>query len=245
MSDGIYSALSGAVAQQQTLDVIANNVANVGTTGYRGDRLTFQEVLSRGGGGPLPDGLRYVAIANLGTDASSGPLQQTHNPLDLAIQGDGLFSVRSPEGVRYTRAGSFMLDPEGAVRTHSGLPVLGADGAPVTLPPDASEVTIGRDGTLTVDGVEGGQLALTTFGAGELEKEGLTLFRPVDGAAGRPLGDGEGQVLQGYLEGSNVNAVEGMSELIEANRAFDAFHRVIQAFKQIDERTAREVGRGG
>ncbi len=243
MSDGIYSALSGAVAQQRSLDVVANNVANVGTVGFRGDALAFREAVSREAGGPAPQDLRYVAIAQVTTDESAGPLTQTGNRLDVALSGDGMFAVRTGDGLRYTRAGSFRMDAQGVLRTPGGHAVLDAnrpEGAPLTVPPGTGEIGIASDGTVTADGEAVGRLRVERFAAGALEKEGLTMYRAT--GPGRPAAETE--VLQGYLEGANVSPVAGMNELISASRSFEAFQRVIQAFKSIDERAARDVGRG-
>ncbi|HJL19604.1 MAG TPA: flagellar basal-body rod protein FlgF [Sandaracinaceae bacterium LLY-WYZ-13_1] len=245
MSDGIYSALSGAVAQQRALDVVANNVANVGTVGYRGDRLAFREAVSRVEGGPNPDGLRYVSISQMATDDTSGPLTQTGNPLDVALQGDGLFAVRTDDGVRYTRAGSFRMDPEGVLRTPGGHPLLAADPSDpenpeIRVPRDAGPVQIGADGTVSVGDEPLARIRIERFDDGALQKEGLTLFVPRGDARGEPAT--ETQVLQGHLEGANVSPIAGMNELITASRSFEAFQRVIQAFRQIDQRAARDVG---
>ncbi|MGE0791183.1 MAG: flagellar basal-body rod protein FlgF [Sandaracinaceae bacterium] len=244
MSDGIYSALSGAVAQQRSLDVVANNVANVGTVGYRADTLAFREALSQQQG-QLPDGLRYVTVEEVSTDSSAGPLTQTGNRLDVALNGDGMLAVSTPDGTRYTRAGSLRMDAQGVLRTPSGHGVLDANanqrGALVTIPPNATEIAIATDGTVTADGADVGRLRVDRFADGALQKEGLTLFR----ATGNGTPAAETEVLQGYVEGANVSPVSGMNELIGASRAFDAFQRVIQAFKQIDEHAARELGKNG
>jgi len=247
MSDGIYSALSGAVAQQRALDVVANNVANAGTVGFRADRLAFAEAVSReAGDGPAADDLRYVTIARAATDETGGPLQQTGNPLDLALSGDGLFAVNTDDGVRYTRAGSFRLDEQGVLRTQSGHALRAAEAADpahpeLRVPPGATEVGVSEDGTVSADGDVIGRIDVRRFDPGTLTKEGLTLFTA--------RGDGEPatetRVLQGYLEGANVSPVGGMNELITASRAFEAFQRVIQAFRQIDERAARDLGSNG
>lgn len=243
MSDGIYSALSGAVAQQRALDVVANNVANAGTVGFRADGLAFREAVSREQGGPNPDGLRYVTIAQQSTNATNGPLIQTDNRLDVALQGEGLLAVRTDDGVRYTRAGSLRLDPEGVLRTPGGHPVLDAEPPDperpeLRLPPNSSQITFGTDGAVSVDGQEIGRLRIERFAEGGLEKEGVTLY--VARAQGEPAT--ETQVLQGYLEGANVSPIAGMNELITASRSFEAFQRVIQAFRDIDQRAARDVG---
>ncbi|RZO46481.1 MAG: flagellar hook basal-body protein [Sandaracinaceae bacterium] len=248
MSDGIYSALSGAIAQQRSLDVTANNVANVGTVGYRADALAFREAVSREQGGPTPDSLRYVTISQLSTDERDGPLNQTGNPLDVALQGEGLLAVETDEGVRYTRAGSFRMDAEGVLRTPSGHALLAAEPSDpsqpeLRVPPTAASIQIGVDGTLMADGEPVGRMRIERFASGGLEKQGVTLYAPTGRGAGQPAADT--QVLQGYLEGANVSPIEGMNELITANRSFEAFQRVIQAFRQIDEKAAREVGRAG
>jgi len=242
MSDGIYSALSGAIAQQRALDVVANNVANAGTVGYRGDTVAFREAVSRETAGPNPDGLRYVSVAQQSTDQSDGPLIQTGNPLDLALQGDGLFALQTDNGVRYTRAGSFRMDPEGVIRSSGGHVLMDA-GAPdpsqaeIRIPPEATEILVGTDGTVTADGQEVGRIRIESFDQRSLTKEGLTMY------AARGQGEpAEAQVSQGYLEGANVSPVGGMNQLISTSRAFEAFQRVIQAFRQIDERAARDVG---
>ena len=246
MSDGIYSALSGAIAQQRALDVVANNVANAGTVGYRADTVSFREAVSRARGGPAPDGLRYVGVARLSTDRAEGPLIQTDNPLDLALRGDGLFAVQTPSGVRYTRAGSFRLDAEGVLRTAGGHALLAAapedpDRPELRVPPGATGVRVDADGGVRVGERAVGRIRLARFAPDALTKEGLTLFSAR--GEGEPAADV--QVLQGYLEGANVSPVAGMNELITASRSFEAFQRVIQAFRQIDERAARDVGSNG
>jgi flagellar basal-body rod protein FlgF len=243
MSDGIYSALSGALAEQRSLDVVANNVANANTTGFRGDRVAFQEALARGGGGgPAPDSLRFVGVSRVRADTSAGPLRATGNPLDLALQGDGFFAVATPRGERYTRAGGLMASGSGRLVTAAGLEVLAAPGgnARIQLPPGAREIVVAPDGTVSADGAQVGRIRLVRFDTPDaLQKEGHTLWTA---GSARPLDDAATQIVQGHLEGANVNAVSGMNELITVSRSFESFQRVIQAFRELDERTAREVG---
>lgn len=247
MSDGIYAALSGAIAQQRSLDVVANNVANASTHGYRGDRVAFrQELASASSGGPAPDALRFVSVSQVSTDTTQGALQETGNTFDVALQGEeGHFVVETPNGFRYTRAGSFTTDAEGVLQTQDGHRVMGVPEDParirpveLRIPPDATDVAIAADGTVsTADGVLG-QLRIVDI-AGE-EKEGFTLFtaRSAEASEGTT-------VVQGYLEASNINAVAGLNELITVSRSFEAFQKVIETFRQLDTRTARDVaGRG-
>ncbi|MBI2896006.1 MAG: flagellar basal-body rod protein FlgF [Deltaproteobacteria bacterium] len=246
MSDGIYSALSGAIAQQRSLDVVANNVANANTTGYRGDRVAFQEALVRSGGnGAAPDCLRFVGVSQVRADTAQGALRQTGNPLDVALQGDGFFAVETPSGVRYTRAGAFVTDQTGMLQTMDGHAVLareveGERTLPrIRFPAGTREVVIATDGTVSADGVPIGRIKVVRFEQpNQLAKQGATLF--VAGQ-GQPVADDETQVVQGHLEGANVNAVAGLNELITVSRSFESFQRVIQAFRELDSRTAREV----
>jgi flagellar basal-body rod protein FlgF len=245
MSDGIYSALSGAIAQQRSLDIVANNVANASTTGFRADRVAFSEVLPPAGETTRADALRYVAVSEVRTDQSAGALRQTGNPLDLAISGEGYFAVRTDHGVRFTRAGSFVQDGDGLIRTQAGHVVMqrrdDPDSTPegIVVPRGTTSLEVGADGTVRADGATLGRLQIVRFtDETALEKEGLTLFRARDEA--RPADDAT--IVQGHVESANVNAVAGLNELITTTRSFEAFQRVIQGFRQIDERTARDLG---
>ena len=247
MGDGIFAALSGAIAQQRALDVVANNVANVGTTGFRADRLIFREaVASANNGSPAPDGVRFVETPEVRTDTTAGALQQTGHTLDLALSGDGYFAVGAPDGSeRYTRAGGFSLDASGVIRSSQGMPLLDASSAPgsatsIVVPPGTSSASIyvGTDGTVTANGQVIGRVRVVQVDPTALEGQGLTMFSAKNGAQ---IEDSSAQVMSGYLEGANVGAISGMNELVGATRAFDAFQRVIQAFKQMDERAVRDL----
>lgn len=252
MSDGIYSALSGAVAQQRSLDVVANNVANANTVGFRADRIAFEQALmqQRGGGNVPPDvrnrgeespnnPLRFVSAERLQTDFSSGVMRQTGNSLDMAIQGEGFFSVRTPSGERFTRAGDFLRDTEGVLRNQNGFEVLSVDDQPIRIPATARNVEVSREGVVLADNVALGRLKISTFQSPEdLRKEGNTLF--VGNAQNATRSSAE--IVQGYVETANVNAVSGLNELISVSRLFDTFQKVIQGFKDLDNRAARDLG---
>ena len=246
MSDGIYAALSGAIAQERALDVVANNVANVGTDGFRGDRLAFQESLSRAPGGPTPASLRYVEVSQSRIDPTEGPLRSTGNATDFALSGDAFFVVQTPNGERLTRDGGFLVGQDGMLRaTNGGHPVLQAEPAdprrPEVMVPDPTlPISVAEDGTLSQNGEPFARLRLERFQAPEdARHEGLSLLLPAQGA--RTVRAEGATVLQGYLEGANVSAISGMNELVTANRSFEAFQRVIQTFRSVDERTAREL----
>lgn len=247
MSDGIYSALSGAIAQQRALDTAANNVANVNTTGFRAAKLMFGEVLARASNNPAPDVLRYTEVTESLSVTDPGFMRQTGNTLDLALQGDGFFVLDTPAGERYTRAGSFVTDENGELRTQEGFAVMG-EGGVIAIPPNTETVIIDPTGNVqvTASGSNGepttiGQLRMVRFNdPARLHSEGSAMFTSPNEPA-QP--DSETTVLQGFLEGANINAVAGMNELISVSRSFEAFQKVIQTFKQLDEQSAREIGR--
>lgn len=255
MSDGIYSALSGAIAQERALSAVSNNVANVNTTGFKGDKTIFAEVLNKAKSAlPAAPSLRYATVNQLAVDSQPGSLKLTGRPLDVALHGDGYFTVRTPDGERYTRAGSFVLDQEGVLRTLGGDEVLREGtrkpndpkqlppGEKIVVRPDTKEVLFGPDGTISADGQILGKLKLVQFDTQEdALREGLTLFTNQPGKQPKQAGPTT-TVEQGYLETANVNAVSGMTELIKVSRSFEALEKVIETYRQIDDRTARDVG---
>jgi flagellar basal-body rod protein FlgG len=245
MLKSLNTAATGMAAQQTNIDVIANNMANVNTVGFRRSRAEFQDLLyqtirapggAAGDGGTLPTGLqvgqgtRTVSTEFLHTQ---GSLQQTGNPLDLAIEGNGFFQVTRPGGeVAYTRAGNLKADAEGRLVTVDGDPIEPA----ITIPTDA---TAGQTAAQEV-----GQLQLAGFAnpAG-LQALGRSLFAPTN-ASGEPViappgEEGLGTVSQGFLEGSNVTVVNEMIDLIASQRAYEINHRVIQAADEMLRNTTQ------
>jgi flagellar basal-body rod protein FlgF len=234
MNRGIYATATGMLATQRALDAIANNLANASTTGFKRDGLAFGEAYERelranGGEGPrigrLGSGVAEIASY---TDFEPGPIAQTGNPLDVAIEGQGLFAVATPSGIRYTRDGSFRLDEQGQLVTREGHPVLDDAGSPIQL--GEGKVRIDASGEISVDGRHAGRLGL--YG-GRFAKAGPTLF-----AGGDAVPKDATTVVQGALEGSNVNAVGSMIDLIQSGRAFELAQRSIQ---QQDELTQKLI----
>lgn len=244
MGSGIYVATSGAVAQSEAMEVVANNVANASTTGFQGSKVAFGEILAgarAGGRAPqTPASGSYVGVAQVAADAQTGSLIETTNPLDLALVGDGFFVVETARGPRYTRAGNFSLSAEGVLTDLTGNPVRAAGGGTITVPKDAKAVTVERDGTVTADGDDVGVIELVRFLPEGLAREGATLYAALPGAnalEGRP------EVISGALEASNVNGVRGIVDLIKVSRTYEALLQAIESFRAIDERSARDLGR--
>ncbi len=249
MIRALWTAASGLEAQQMTIDVISNNLANVNTTGYKRANADFQDLMyqtivspgtSSSSGNTFPTGIevghgtRLVAIQKL---FSQGGFKQTQNPLDLAIEGDGFFQLIHPNGgTAYTRAGAFKRDSEGRIVNSDGY-VLDPE---IVIPSDAKEVTVGADGTVSVlvegetEPTEIGTIQLVRFAnPGGLMSTGKNLYQttPASGTAevGTAGSDGFGTVMQGFLEMSNVNVVNEMINLIIAQRAYEVNSKVIQA----------------
>lgn len=232
MIKGIYITASGMLARELVQEVLANNMANVGTVGFKRDRVLFRGVLEGTYG---PEGVLRVR-----TDHSQGPLVRTGGPLDLAIQGRGFFAVRTPEGVRYTRDGHFSLDEEGTLVTADGYPVLGEGGA---LELDlGGAVSFGEDGTVKVGDVVLGKLRVEDFDdLGALRKVGGGLFAA--DVEGRPAEDF--RIRQGFLEGANVSPMAEMVRMIANYRAYEAEQRALLAQDETLKKAVNEVGRVG
>ncbi len=242
MATGIWSAASGAVAQSFSLDVAANNVANAGTPGFRADRAVFRQELARATARGEARGLRYNLTRTASPSFVPGELVSTGRPLDVALRSENsLFAVRSADGVRYTRAGSLTLSADGKLTTPEGLPYLGADGQPLSVPSEAKSVSVNREGQILVDGVESGsKLRVVTFARMDaLEREGQNLFRAPP-AAGRPT-ETPAELEPGAVEMSNASAITSMTTLVTASRHFEMLTRVIEAFSTIDRRAATDV----
>src|SRR5579883_1506242 len=207
------TAASGMRARMESLDLLANNIANAETGGYKVDREFYNLYISpEADAADGPDPAQLPVIEKNYIDFSQGTLRDTANPLDFAIQGSGFFAIDTPAGVAYTRSGSFRLSPAGGLTTAEGYAVRDAAGKPVTL--DASlPVEASIDGTLSQGGQPVSQLALVSFGdMTALVKQGNTLFRPADpSTAGSPA---RAELRQGKLEGSNLGAAESAVRLV-------------------------------
>lgn len=234
MSSGIYLATAGAVAQSNALDATANNIANATTTGFRADRVTFREAM---GAAQSPD-IALVGAATKRVDSQAGALAQTNNPLDLALEGDGMFAVDTPNGPRYTRAGNFRLDDSRTLVTVDGFAVRGEGGAHITVPPEATVIGVSSDGEITADGESLGKLELARFKPAQLRREGGSLFS----ATGRPEDGDPPLVRSGMLEASNVNVVRGVVDLVKVSRTYESLMRVIQGYHDVESRAARDLG---
>jgi len=225
MERGLYIAASGMVSEMARQDLIANDLANASTAGYKSDRAvqsSFGDLLLRNTQtgqtvGPLGEGSR---IERQVTDLSAAPLKQTGEDLDFAIEGDGFFAVQSPQGVRYTRNGQFTAAANGGLVDQLGNAVLNQNGQPVT---------IGADGKVPAANVG-------VFAVNNARKAGDNFFT---GAAG---GRGPGQVRSGALEGSGADPVKAMTDMIASLRAFESGQKVITTIDSTLQKASNQVG---
>lgn len=234
MSNGIYAATAGAVAQTTALDATANNIANATTTGFHGDRVTFREALNKARSADLAT----VGAGTTRIDTQAGAMTQTGSPLDVALEGDGYIAVQSPQGTRYTRAGNLQIDDQRNLVTADGLKVRGQGGAPISFPPDATEIAIGADGTVSANGQELGKIELARFAANQMKREGGTLFS----ASGAQTKGELPKLHSGVLESSNVNVVRGVVDLVKVSRTYESLMKMIQNYHDVESRAARELG---
>jgi flagellar basal-body rod protein FlgG len=233
-------------SQQTNLDVIANNLANVSTTGYKKNKVEFQDLLyqnarsagaDQGAGNRLPTGLQVGHGSRLAATSkifTTGELTQTGERLDVAIQGDGFFEVQMADGSRaFTRDGAWKTNDVGQLTTNDGLPLQGFQ----PIPPGTTEISIAPDGTVTTKGAGGQQtfrVQIARFvNPSGLESLGGNLYRESEASGAAELGNagenGFGSLRQGYLEMSNVKVVEEMVNLIVAQRAYEVNSKAVQA----------------
>ncbi|MGJ8617930.1 MAG: flagellar hook-basal body complex protein [Sulfitobacter sp.] len=214
MENAGYTTLSRQSGLVREMQIVANNIANTATTGFRAEGLIFSEYVK-----PVERGASLsMGQGNVrNTSFEQGALSQTGGTFDFAIEGDGYFLIETPSGERLTRSGAFSPSAEGDLVTYNGFRVLDAGGAPLFVPPGAN-IAVSADGTLSADGTPLGQLGLVRpIDASDMEREDGVMFRTTAGY--EPTDDA--RILQGFVENSNVNAVGELARMIEVQRAYE------------------------
>lgn len=269
MDKGIYVALSGSVVQERRLNIISNNLANINSTGYKGDISVFERYLKQPDSVNVPSQVSsdvntqaYVVSPNHYTDFSQGPLIETNNNLDIALNGDGFFAVETPDGIRYTRNGNFKVGKDGMLTTQEGYPVLGGReggaGEPIlinllSVSNGRGELSVSPDGTIsTINqflgdiplGIQrGAKIKIVDFPKPyELKKAGNGLYAPINGNI-EELKAENVEVKQGFLERSNINTMKEMASMIEVVRGYESYQKVIQSYNDSTSKLVDEVGR--
>jgi flagellar basal-body rod protein FlgG len=264
-SKGIFAAVSGAMAQNSRLDTIANNLANVNTPSFKKDRQVFSEYLSAHEKADnhinvprIPASIEsfydmqggdnaYVNPSGTYTNFEQGAMRSTGNVFDMAIEGRGFFEVLTPQGVRFTRSGGMQIDNNGRLVTKEGFPVLKEgqnDPAQRIIQLQGRNLTVAASGEIFDGGNNIGRIAVSDFAVlDDLQKVGNSLYTLKANAGSAPVAARDAKVQQGFVEGSNVNVVEEMADMITANRVFEATQQAIKAEDSMDDKLINTVGK--
>ena len=238
MDNAVYTMLTRQSGLMREFSTVANNVANMGTTGFKAEHGVFSEYIRQiEAGSSSPDGATSLSMGRLGahaTDLTDGGLKSTGGELDMALTGEGFFKVQTPNGDRLTRAGHFMLNADRTLVNPQGHAVLGTGGGEITIPQEAASIQVGRDGTISSDGVELGRVGVFTADTETLRREGNNLW------TGENIQNVDvPTIASGFLEESNVNPMLEMARMIEVQRHYDAG----QALLDIEDERIRSVAR--
>lgn len=236
MENGIYIGISRQAALRRQMDVVANNLANMNTPAYRAERMVFNEFLMK----PTQDQTGYSYVQDVGQYRSTenGPISQTGNELDVALNGEGYFVVDTPLGERYTRHGRFQLDANGFIVTSSGHQVL-SDAGPIQVPPQSSSIEINGDGSISTDVGPLGRLQIVQF---EDDQEPQRAANGLYTTEQDPQPATNAQAVQGSLELSNVVGVLEITRMIEVSNSHNSLRKILQNEDERNRSMIRRLG---
>jgi flagellar basal-body rod protein FlgF len=238
MQSSLYVALSAQLAMQRRMETIANNVANATTPGFRAEETKFEQVLSNAAN----ETVAYASQGDTFIKRNAGPVIPTGNPLDLAVQGDAWLAIQTPSGTVYTRDGRMQISAGGELQSIAGYPLLDVGGAPIQLDPNAGPPQIAKDGMITQNNRQVGAVGLYAIdkdaSLSRFENSGVIPDKP----AAPVLDFNRYGVVQGYIEGSNVNPVWEMSELIRVSRSYEMVTTSIGQSHDSIREAIRELG---
>ena len=242
MDNTLYVGLSRQMTLRRELDIVANNMANADTTGFKVESLMVgEEPGAPAETASAPKPVKFVLDRGLARDFGQGAFNETGNDFDFAIEGDGFFKVQTVEGDRYTRNGRFGVDDQGQLTTQAGEPVLG-DGGPITIDPKKGAFHVAIDGTVSQGAEVVGKLQAFRFDdKASLEKTGDNLFRNISNL--QPQAAPDAKVRQGMLEASNVKPIIEMTKLIEISRAYESVTRMMESANELTRRSVERLGR--
>ena len=234
MYKGAYIALTGAIPKQAEMDIIAHNLANVNTAGFKKDSVTFKEYLTTVVDTSIRDEIMTPGENySVTTDFSSGPVVKSGNPLDLAIAGEGFFAL---EGNQYTRGGNFKISTDGFLVTQNNIKVLGS-GGPISV--EGGRIEILSSGEVFVDNASAGILKVVDFN----DKSVLKRLDASTFSADKAGEASTSQVMQGYIESSNVEAIREMVKMMTVLREFESYQKIIRSFDEASDKVVNEMGR--
>lgn len=232
MANGIYIPMSGAMAAEKRLDIVANNVANANTPGFRQQRVAFSSfMVATDGQRPAEKG--FVTIGEGRVDPTNGTIATTGNPLDVALDGPGFFLVQGAEGPLLTRNGALRMQADGTLVDGGNLPVLGTNNKPIRLRPDGGQPSVGSDGSVSQGGIAIASMKVVTVDPTRLQPVGDMHMR----AAPEDLQPANTSLISGALESSNVNPVRGLVELVQLTQGFQTHQRLMNEYRKLDQKT--------
>ena len=224
MENSLYVGLSSQVALEAKMALVSNNIANMNTPGYQAQNIVFEELISNKA--RMKENVSLVYDYGQFQDSNPGPVKQTGNPLDVALVGPGFMGIQTPEGIQYTRAGNFVLNELGELVNPRGMRVADQGGGTITIPADAKYVTIDQKGVVSTDQGEIATIMMAEFSDyQQINPQGNGLYT-TELPALPPEGT---KMLQGRLEGSNVQSVVEMTRMIEVSREYQAMQRMVQS----------------
>ena len=242
MDNAVYVSLSRQMTLQREMDVTANNLANIDTAGFKVDAMVLNTDPINAPANDNPT-VQYVVDAQMTRDFGEGPLQQTSNPYDLAVEGDSFFSLQTAAGVVYTRDGRFTTDPTGQLTDQQGHAVLDATGRPIVLRPKASPPVIGGDGTVTQDGQPVGKIAIFRFPTrSALSKVGTNAYQNTS-PTNAPVVATDATVRQGMIEESNVKPILEVTNLIQISRAYERIASIMNSATDLSKSAVDRLGK--
>ena len=243
MENASYIGLSRQIVLRREMDIIANNIANSDTAGFKVESLLQREEAKAPAftrQGPKP--VKFVVADGVARNFAQGALRKTDGPLDMAIEGQGFFRVQAPDGERFTRDGRFRTDEAGRLTTLSGATVLDEGGGEIAIDPELGPLNIGEDGTLSQNGQRIGKVGVFTLpDLSVLEKRGDNLYQNTSNAAAQPVAGAK--VRQGMLEGSNVQPILEITRMIEVQRAYESMARTMDSTSDLSRRSVERLGR--
>jgi len=243
MDNALYVGLSRQMVLRREMDIVANNIANADTTGFKVESLLQKTEPSEPAftlQGPRP--VKFVGEDGVARDFGQGGLRRTDAPLDVAIEGQGFFQVNTASGPRYTRDGGFRLDDNGRLVTPAGQAVADDGGGEITLDPEKGAITIAPDGTVSQGSERVAKLGVVNFTTlSTLEKTGDNLYRNTSNQQPQPVSDAK--VRQGMLENSNVNPILEITRMIEVSRAYEQMSKMMDSNADLSKSAVQRMGR--
>lgn len=241
MDNALYVGLSRQMTLQRALDVAANNLANVDTAGFKVESLQVQTDALAAPAVPSSDPIKYVIDNGLTRNFGQGGLEQSSNPLDVGIEGDGFFTVQTSAGNRYTRDGRFGIDAQNQLVDHNGDPVLSSSGSPIALDPKKTDTAIAKDGTISQNGTQVGKLGVARFAnLSALKKQGDNLY---DAPGVTPTTATDAKLHQGMVERSNVQPIVEITSLIAITRAYERVSQMMSQTQDLSESAIQRLGK--